>query len=100
MTNVNTKKYKDYTFSTNPSQVCWRLPSLVQTPWETAATEEAIGDVGLQAVDAEHHSWANYFLAAYKVSHALLPRQLMLPSNVAAVCFADNMFILPGAGGL
>ncbi len=75
ISNMDEAKYPTATFSIDPKQVCTAaLPNLVSVPKKCWCSGGCLrvylyvntcGD--LQRVDLEHHTWANYFLAAYKV---------------------------------
>lgn len=75
ISNMDEAKYPTATFSLDPKQVCTAaLPISVSVPkncWCSVGSLRVycyLNSLGeLQRVDLEHHTWANYFLAAYKV---------------------------------
>ena len=87
--NMDDKKYPTATFSLDPKQVGTHLLNSAahdcKFDQEALFTSTSFGMAWLlfptvmtmlialvQKVDLENHTWANYFLAAYKVRHALV----------------------------
>ena len=75
ISNMDETKYPTATFSIDPKQVCTAaLRNSVSVPkncWCSGSCLCVYPNLNsldeLQRVDLEHHTWANYFLAAYKV---------------------------------
>ena len=75
ISNMDEAKYPTATFSIDPKQVCTAaLPDAVSVHekcWCSGGYLRVYPNLNsldeLQRVDLEHHTWANYFLAAYKV---------------------------------
>ena len=88
ISNMDETQYPTATFSIDPKQACTAaLPISVSVPkncWCSGSCLRAYSYFNsfdtLQRVDLEHHTWANYFLAAYKV--CLFIHSALLNSNM------------------
>lgn len=96
ISNMDETKYPTATFSVDPKQVCTAaLPNSISVPKNCWCSESCLHVYPYlnsldesQRVDLEHHTWANYFLAAYKVCRSIQV-SLSMPFNS---CQSRNIY--------